>query len=216
MVWVSVAWIAYEMWFKVWPTQFSHIYHPGMSPITVWNIRALNQRIDRTNGVFQLKEHVRSHGKYAVHYFPLLVCMYTVSIPAEVFRWSEVRPGQSKYPSKGTCPTKWATWRLLPPTDMCIYVACIAIELFRYCHVQVTDQYNEKWQWDWITSDFWYALNFVFLVVICYLFRPSFNSTRYAYSELEGVLFSPLSLEKMTDLESDCSQGHRFRVERLL
>lgn len=51
---------------------------------------------------------------------------------------------------------------------------------------QVTDQYNEKWQWDWITSDFWYALNFVFLVVICFLFRPSFNSTRYAYSELEG------------------------------
>lgn len=53
--------------------------------------------------------------------------------------------------------------------------------------MQVTDQYNEKWQWDWITSDFWYTLNFVFLVVICFLFRPSFNSTRYAYSELEGA-----------------------------
>lgn len=50
----------------------------------------------------------------------------------------------------------------------------------------MTDQYNEKWQYDWITGDFWYVLNFVFLCAICFLFRPSFNSTRYAYSELEG------------------------------
>ena len=32
-----------------------------------------------------------------------------------------------------------------------------------------------------------YALNYIFLGVICFLFRPSFNSTRFAYSELEGV-----------------------------
>ena len=54
---------------------------------------------------------------------------------------------------------------------------------------QVTDQYNEKWRYDWVISDFWYALNYVFLAAICFLFRPSFNSTRYAYSELEGGLF---------------------------
>lgn len=53
-------------------------------------------------------------------------------------------------------------------------------------HHQVTDQYNEKWRYDWVTSDFWYVLNFGFLCAICFLFRPSFNSTRYAYSELEG------------------------------
>ncbi|KAK9909695.1 hypothetical protein WJX75_006282 [Coccomyxa subellipsoidea] len=63
-----------------------------------------------------------------------------------------------------------------------VSVAWIAYEMW----FKVTDQYNEKWQWDWITSDFWYTLNFVFLLVICFLFRPSFNSTRYAYSELEG------------------------------
>ena len=33
-----------------------------------------------------------------------------------------------------------------------------------------------------------YALNYLFLGVICFLFRPSFNSTRFAYSELEGGL----------------------------
>ena len=32
-----------------------------------------------------------------------------------------------------------------------------------------------------------YALNYMFLGVICFLFRPSFNSTRFAYSELEGI-----------------------------
>ena len=32
-----------------------------------------------------------------------------------------------------------------------------------------------------------YALNYIFLGVICFLFRPSFNSTRFAYSELEGA-----------------------------
>lgn len=54
--------------------------------------------------------------------------------------------------------------------------------------MQVTDQYNEKWRYDWVISDFWYALNYVFLAAICFLFRPSFNSTRYAYSELEGAV----------------------------
>jgi len=30
--------------------------------------------------------------------------------------------------------------------------------------------------------------NLFILCIICFLFRPSFNSTRYAYSELEGAL----------------------------
>ena len=29
--------------------------------------------------------------------------------------------------------------------------------------------------------------NLFFLSIICFLFRPSFNSMRYAYSELEGT-----------------------------
>ena len=34
-----------------------------------------------------------------------------------------------------------------------ISVAWIAYEMY----FKVTDQYNEKWQYDWITSDFWCA-----------------------------------------------------------
>ncbi|KAK9846593.1 hypothetical protein WJX81_007332 [Elliptochloris bilobata] len=61
-------------------------------------------------------------------------------------------------------------------------VAWIAYEMY----FKVTDQYNLKWRWDWITADFWHVQNLFFLCIICFLFRPSFNSTRYAYSEQEG------------------------------
>ena len=50
---------------------------------------------------------------------------------------------------------------------------------------QVTDQYNEHWRTDWIASDFWYLLNFIFLCVVCWLFRPSQQAARY--SDLDGV-----------------------------
>ena len=83
--------------------------------------------------------------------------------------------------------------------------------------LQLTDQYNLKWRWDWTIADFWcgrhvvcwlvcahaaskirtelkfarqprrHVQNFCFLSIVCFLFRPSFNSTRYAYSEHEGT-----------------------------
>lgn len=64
-----------------------------------------------------------------------------------------------------------------------VSVAWIAYEMY----YKVTDQYNERWQSDWIASDFWYILNFVFLTVMCALFRPSNYATRFAYTEVEGV-----------------------------
>ena len=56
--------------------------------------------------------------------------------------------------------------------------------------LQVTDQYNEHWRTDWIASDFWYLLNFIFLCVVCWLFRPSQQAARYAL-DLEGGLTGP-------------------------
>ena len=53
--------------------------------------------------------------------------------------------------------------------------------------MQVTDQYNERWRLDWFTSDFWHILNFVFLCVLAFLWRPSASATRFAYSALEGM-----------------------------
>ncbi|GAV80703.1 Lung_7-TM_R domain-containing protein [Cephalotus follicularis] len=46
-----------------------------------------------------------------------------------------------------------------------------------------TDVYNERWQSAWIIPAFWQVLSFSLLCVICVLWAPSQNSTRYAYSE---------------------------------
>ena len=54
----------------------------------------------------------------------------------------------------------------------------------------MTDQYNEHWRTDWIASDFWYLLNFIFLCVVCWLFRPSQQAARY--SDLDGVPHCPM------------------------
>lgn len=51
---------------------------------------------------------------------------------------------------------------------------------------RVSDKFNENWQNDWITSAFWHVVTFLLLTVICILWAPSQNSTRYAYSEDSG------------------------------
>ncbi|MED6193775.1 hypothetical protein PIB30_022693 [Stylosanthes scabra] len=45
------------------------------------------------------------------------------------------------------------------------------------------DIYNEKWQNAWIIPAFWQVLSFSLLCVICVLWAPSQNSTRYAYRD---------------------------------
>ncbi|KAL3156990.1 hypothetical protein ABBQ38_001244 [Trebouxia sp. C0009 RCD-2024] len=62
-----------------------------------------------------------------------------------------------------------------------ISAAWVAYEMY----TKVTDQYNEGWRWDWVTSDFWHVLNFVFLCVLAFLWRPSASATRFAYSAVE-------------------------------
>ncbi|KAK8992649.1 hypothetical protein V6N11_048722 [Hibiscus sabdariffa] len=44
------------------------------------------------------------------------------------------------------------------------------------------DVYNEQWQNAWIIPAFWQVLSFAMLCVICVLWAPSQNSTRYTYS----------------------------------
>ncbi|KAE9605823.1 putative Lung seven transmembrane receptor [Lupinus albus] len=45
------------------------------------------------------------------------------------------------------------------------------------------DIYNERWQNAWIIPAFWQVLSFSLLSVICALWAPSQNSTRYAYRD---------------------------------
>lgn len=45
------------------------------------------------------------------------------------------------------------------------------------------DIYNEQWKNAWIIPAFWQVLSFSLLCVICALWAPSQNATRYAYSD---------------------------------
>ncbi|MQL87106.1 hypothetical protein Taro_019621, partial [Colocasia esculenta] len=61
-------------------------------------------------------------------------------------------------------------------------VAWIGYELY----FNATDPLSELWQRAWIIPAFWNVLSYVLLAVICILWAPSHNPTRYAYSEDTG------------------------------
>uniref|UniRef100_A0A1D1YJZ7 Transmembrane protein 87A n=1 Tax=Anthurium amnicola TaxID=1678845 RepID=A0A1D1YJZ7_9ARAE len=61
-------------------------------------------------------------------------------------------------------------------------VAWIGYELY----FNATDPLSELWQRAWLIPAFWNVLSYVLLTVICVLWAPSHNPTRYAYSEDTG------------------------------
>ncbi|XP_078154989.1 uncharacterized protein LOC144551063 [Carex rostrata] len=50
-------------------------------------------------------------------------------------------------------------------------------------YFRTTDIYNQKWQTTWVIPALWQVISFSVLCVICSLWAPSQNSTRFAYSE---------------------------------
>lgn len=66
-----------------------------------------------------------------------------------------------------------------------VSVAWICYELY----FKATDPFSERWQSAWVISGFWNVLTFALLCVICALWAPSQNSTRYAYSVDSGENF---------------------------
>jgi hypothetical protein len=60
-----------------------------------------------------------------------------------------------------------------------VSVGWICYELYN----KSKDIYNEQWQNAWIIPAFWQVLSFSLLCIICALWAPSQNSTRYAYSD---------------------------------
>ncbi|XP_014516745.1 transmembrane protein 87B [Vigna radiata var. radiata] len=61
-------------------------------------------------------------------------------------------------------------------------IAWIGFELY----FNATDPLNELWQIAWIIPAFWCLLSYALLLVICVLWAPSRNPTRYAYLEETG------------------------------
>ncbi|KAL5710071.1 Transmembrane protein 87A [Ranunculus cassubicifolius] len=66
-----------------------------------------------------------------------------------------------------------------------ISVAWIGYELY----FNASDPLSELWQRAWIIPAFWTVLAYALLAIICILWAPSLNPTRYAYSEETGDEF---------------------------
>ncbi|CAI9097177.1 OLC1v1033543C4 [Oldenlandia corymbosa var. corymbosa] len=61
-------------------------------------------------------------------------------------------------------------------------IAWVGYELY----FKASDPLSELWQIAWIIPAFWTLLGFLLLVVVCILWAPSDNQTRYAYSGENG------------------------------
>ncbi|XWS65563.1 hypothetical protein CRYUN_Cryun05aG0124400 [Craigia yunnanensis] len=96
-------------------------------------------------------------------------------------------------------------------------IAWIGYELY----FNAANPLSELWQRAWIIPAFWNLLAFVLLILICILWAPSNNPTRYAYSEEtgddlkeEGILLTGstviLAGESATKLERKLSNADLF------
>ncbi|GLJ30724.1 hypothetical protein SUGI_0608920 [Cryptomeria japonica] len=73
-------------------------------------------------------------------------------------------------------------------------VAFIGYELY----FKITDPFNENWETSWIIIALWNSLSFVLLCVVCFLWAPSQNVTRYAFSDEAGNAFDEEELVALT------------------
>ncbi|GJX93506.1 transmembrane protein 87A-like protein [Tanacetum coccineum] len=71
-----------------------------------------------------------------------------------------------------------------------VSVAWIGYELY----FNASDPLSELWRRAWIIQAFWAVLAYILLVVICVLWSPSHNPTRYSYSEVEDIEEESISL----------------------
>ncbi|KAG5142426.1 hypothetical protein JHK82_018121 [Glycine max] len=65
-------------------------------------------------------------------------------------------------------------------------LALSVLTVFNQLYFNATDPLSELWQIAWIIPAFWCLLSYALLVVICILWAPSRNPTRYAYMEETG------------------------------
>ncbi|KAI3517506.1 hypothetical protein L1887_16721 [Cichorium endivia] len=71
-----------------------------------------------------------------------------------------------------------------------VSVAWIGYELY----FNASDPLSELWRRAWVIQAFWAMLAYILLVVICFLWSPSHNPTRYSYSEVEDIEEEGISL----------------------
>lgn len=82
-------------------------------------------------------------------------------------------------------------------------------------YFNASDPYSELWRRAWIIPAFWTLLACLLLTVICVLWAPSRNPTRYAYSdetgedEEEGVPLTSSGVKVVGDLATKLERKER-------
>lgn len=87
-------------------------------------------------------------------------------------------------------------------------IAWIGYELF----FKATYAYGARWQNEWIILAFWNAISFILLCVVCLLWAPSRNATRYAYSGEGTEDFDPeesVALTAVVSTPQTSTEGDR-------
>jgi len=67
-----------------------------------------------------------------------------------------------------------------------VFFSIVFIILEMYWKAQDDLSYN--WQGDWILNTFWHMMNLAVLLVICWLWLPTKNGNRYAYSNMDDEI----------------------------
>ncbi|XP_044493523.1 transmembrane protein 87B-like [Mangifera indica] len=94
-------------------------------------------------------------------------------------------------------------------------IAWIGFQLY----FNATDPLSELWQFAWIIPAFWNFLAYTLLMVICALWAPSRNPTRYAYSEEMGEDFDEEGVSltssgiKTGDMQTKVDHGYGLRED---
>ncbi|XP_031486009.1 uncharacterized protein LOC116254634 [Nymphaea colorata] len=81
-------------------------------------------------------------------------------------------------------------------------------------YFNASDPLSELWERAWLIPAFWSVLAYLLLLVICILWSPSQNPTRYAYSEETGDDFDDEESVALTSSASKASGDLESRAER--
>lgn len=85
-------------------------------------------------------------------------------------------------------------------------IAWVGYELY----FRASDPLSELWQIAWIIPAFWTILAFLLLVVICVLWAPSSNPTRYAYSGENGDDYDEEAISLTTGVKVVSDMGTKL------
>jgi len=85
----------------------------------------------------------------------------------------------------------------------------IIVQMF----VTVTSDPDNIWQTNWLWTAFWQILYLIILVAIVFLWRPTSNNTRYAYSEMNDMDTEEITLQPLSPIGDMLQRSSSVKLE---